>query len=100
MFSQQLHEKELSLFAPTIQIISKYQIKDFKKNLMKHMTMFFGAIFNQNLVETMVGKYMKSLRENYCTNISRYLGYDHPIIILEWEWDTMLEYFEEKNMRK
>ena len=68
MSYQQMHEKEFSLFAPTIRTSYKYQINDLKE-FMKHMTVFFGPVFNQKSIQIMAEKYMKLVLDNYCINI-------------------------------
>ena len=40
-----------------------------------------GLVFNQKLLETMEGKYIKSMRDNNRTNLTRYLDYEHPGVI-------------------
>ena len=90
VFYNELQEKEFVLFAPSIRTCFKYQRNDLKKNLMNHMTTLFGPVFNQKWVLAMAGKYLKSVRDNYHTNISWYPGYEHPILVIEWEWDALI----------
>ena len=99
VFYQQLHEKEFALFAPTTGTSFKYHSNNLKE-LMKHMTTLIGPIFNKNSSQTIAGKYMKLVSNNYHTNICGYTSYEHPRLILQWDWVALLEESKEKNMRK
>ena len=63
---------------------------------MQHMTKLFRSIFNQKLVQTMAGKYIQLVWDNYITNIQKYPHYEHPRLIPEWEWATLVEDSKEK----
>ena len=67
---------------------------------MKRMTMLFGPVFNQKLVQTMVGKYFKLVHENYNTNIGRYSNYENHGLIPEHEWVSLIGDANEKNTKK
>ena len=99
VFYQQLHEKEIALFAPTTGTSFKYHSNNLKE-LMKHMTMLISPIFNKNSSQTITGKYMKLVSNRYHTNIFRYIDYENPRLILQCEWVALLGYSKEKNMRK
>ena len=64
------------------------------------MMNLFGPIFNQKRVQTIVSKYIRSVPDNYCTNIGKYPNYERPGLIPEWEWDALVEDAEDNNMRK
>jgi hypothetical protein len=100
LFYQQLHEKAFSLFTLTIRTSYKYQSQSLKKELMKHMTNIFGQVFNQNMVDSMVGKYLKVVQDNYHTNLLCYPNYEHPTLVPKNEWDALVEDAKEKKMKK
>lgn len=63
---------------------------------MKHMTKLFGLVFNQTVVEAMVGKYLKSMKNNFHGNICHRVKYECPRLIPIYEWDTLIEDAKEK----
>ncbi len=67
---------------------------------MQHMMNLFGPIFNQKRVQTIAGKYINLVRDNYRTNIGKYPNYERPGLILEREWDALVEDAKQKKMRK
>ena len=69
MVYDELQEKEFALFAPMIRTSFQYQRKYLKKELMKNMATLFVLVFNQKLVKAMTRKYLKSMWDNYYTNI-------------------------------
>lgn len=100
LFYQELHEKVFVIFVTPIRTSFKFQRKNLKKELMAHMTKKFGLVFNQKLVETMAGKYIKSMRDNYYTNLTRYPNYERSRLIPIEEWDALVKDTNEKKMKK
>lgn len=70
-----------SLLALIIRTNYKYQSKNLEKGLMAHMTKKFGLIFKQNLVDIMLGNYIKLMRDIYRTNITCFPNYGSPRLI-------------------
>ena len=64
------------------------------------MVNLFGPIFNQKRVQTIAGKYINSVQDNYRANIRKYPNYEHPGLIPEREWDALVEDGKEKKKRK
>jgi hypothetical protein len=84
----------------TIRTGYKYQSQSLKKELMKHMVNLFGQVFNQKVVDSMVGKYLKVVWDNYHTNLLCYPNYEHPSLVPKSEWDALVEDSKEKKMKK
>ena len=84
----------------TIRTSYKFQNKGLKDDLIQHMVNLFGPIFNQNRVQTIVSKYIRSMRDNYHTNIGKYPNYECPGLIPEQDWDALVEDAKVKKMRK
>ena len=85
---------------PTIRTSYKYQHRELKKQFSKHTTTLFGHVFNQKVFETMVGKYLKSVRDNYRTNLNHRPNYEHPRLITIREWVALIEDVKENKMKK
>jgi hypothetical protein len=100
LFYEQLHEKEFSLFAPTIKTSYKHQNPNLKKELINHMVHLFGQVFNQKVISSMVGKYLKIVWDTYHTNMVCYPLYEHPSLVPKSEWDALVEDSKEKKMKK
>ena len=51
-------------------------------------------------MQTMAGKYLKSVRDKYCTNIIRYPGYERPGLVPKWELGVLIDDSKDNKMRK
>jgi len=64
------------------------------------MVQLFGQVFNQKVNSLMEGKYLKIVHDTYCTNILLYLLYVHSSLVFKSEWNALVEYSKDKNMKK
>jgi len=67
---------------------------------MKHMENRFGQVFNQNMVDYMVGNYLKVVEEKYHTNLLHCPNYECVALVWKNKWDALVEDANEKKIKK
>lgn len=78
---QNLHEKALEIFAPTIRTRWNAQNEKLKDDLMNHMVSLLGETFNKKGVIATVGLNLKYVRENYRDNLQIDQKYERPPMV-------------------
>lgn len=64
------------------------------------MVHLFGKAFNQKLVSSMEGKYLKIVWNTYHINMLQCHVYEHPSLVPKSEWDALVEESKEKKTKK
>ena len=95
-----MNDKALDIFGPTIWTRWNAQNPSLKKELIDHLVSLFGDSFNKIGVTSLVGTYLKYVRDQCRDNLQTNPRYECPLMILEVEWKNILEDEKDKTMIK
>jgi len=95
-----MNDKDLDIFGPNIHIWWNAQNFNLKKDLIDHSVILFGESLNKSGVTSLVGTYLKYVRDQYRIHLQNKSKYEHPTMIPKSEWNNLLDDSKEKTMRK